>query len=218
MNSDDESRPTSVTFPRRIIARGLARDIGIPVVVYYVLHLNGVNDRLALLVASLVAAARVAWDAVRTRTLNPFALLIMVVFGLGVVLTFVTGDARLLLVKDSVTTAVLGGAFLVAAALKRPLTIAALRSWQPAQGAEMAQRFTTDPLTRHRHLLTSTVWGVALLVEALIRVPLIYLVTLPLMVGLSALLLLATLGVLILWTGWYVRRSQRVLPPPAPAT
>ena len=160
MDIADQSRPTPVTFPRRIIARGLARDIGIPVVVYYVLHLNGVDDRLALLVASLVAAARVAWDAVRARTLNPFALLIMLVFGLGVVLTFLTGDARLLLVKDSITTVVLGGAFLVTAALKRPLTIAALRSWQPAQGTEMAQRFATDPLTRHRHLLTSTVWGI----------------------------------------------------------
>ena len=139
MSTDDVPKAAVTTFPRRIIARGLARDIGIPVVVYYVLHLNGVSDWLALLVATVVAGARVGWDAFRARTLNPFALLIMLVFGLGLVLTFVTGDAKFLLVKDSITTAVLGGAFLVGALLKRPLTISALRTWQPAQAAEMTR-------------------------------------------------------------------------------
>lgn len=191
------------------IARGLARDVGIPVVVYYVLHLNGVNDRIALLVATLVAGARVVWDAVRARTLNPFSLLVMVTFGLGLGITFVTGDVRFLLLKDSITTAVLGGAFLLAALLGRPLTISALRTWQPEQGAAMAQRFQSDPLIRHRHLLTSAVWGVGLLIEAVVRVPLIYLLPIEVMVGISALLMIGTLAALILWTGWYVRRSQR---------
>src|SRR4051794_13362230 len=209
MDSEDKMRSAPATFPRRIIARGLARDVGIPVVVYYVLHLNGVNDRIALLSATLVAGARVVWDAVRARTLNPFSLLIMIMFGLGLALTFATGDPRFLLLKDSITTAVLGGAFLLAALLGRPLTISALQAWQPAHAEVMAQRFQSAPLTRHRHLLTSAVWGVGLLIEAVVRVPLIYLLPIQVMVGLSALLMIGTLGALILWTGWYVRRSQR---------
>ena len=54
-----------------------------------------------------------------------------------------------------------------------------------------------------------------MLAEALVRVPLIYLLPISLMVGISALLLLGTLAVLILWTGWYVRRNQPAMPPPA---
>src|SRR5689334_14126358 len=100
MGTEDGSQATPVIFPRKIIARGLARDVGIPLVVYFVLHLNGVDDRIALLAAALVAGARVLWDAVRARTLNPFSALIMIVFGLGLLLSFVTGDVRFLLVKD----------------------------------------------------------------------------------------------------------------------
>ena len=124
MGTGDDAQAAPVTFPRRVIAQGLARDVGIPVFVYFVLHLNGLDDRLALLAAALVAGAGVVWDAARIRTVNPFALLIMVVFGVGLVLTFVTGDVRFLLLKDWITTAVLGAAFLLTAVGKRPLTIA----------------------------------------------------------------------------------------------
>ena len=72
----------------------------------------------------------------------------------------------------------------------------------------MAQRYRSDPLTRHRHLFTSTVWGLGLLAEAVVRIPLIYLLPIDVMVGLSAVLTIGTIGALILWTGWYVRRSQ----------
>ena len=218
MDSEDTTRSAPAAFPRKIVVRGLARDVGIPVVVYYVLHLNGVNDWIALLTATLVAGARVVWDAVRARTLNPFSLLVMITFGLGLAATFVTGDARFLLLKDSITTAVFGGAFLLGAVLGRPLTISALRTWQPEHGAAMAQRFHNEPRFRHGHLLTSTVWGVGLLIEAVVRVPLIYLLPIEVMVGLSALLMIGTIAALILWTGWYVRRLQRSTPRGAPAT
>jgi intracellular septation protein A len=71
-----------------------------------------VNDFIALLVASLLAAARIGWVAVRERELNPFATVMLVVFGIGLVLAFVSGDPRFLLLKNSVVTGVLGLVFL----------------------------------------------------------------------------------------------------------
>ena len=70
---------------------------------------------MALLSATVVAGFRVAWVAVRSRAPNPFAVVIVVTFGIGLGLAFVTGDARFLLLKDSFTAAAVGVTFLVLA-------------------------------------------------------------------------------------------------------
>ena len=47
-----------------------------------------------------LAGLRIIWGIVRQRALNPFAMVMLMVFGLGLVLSFVTGDARFLLVRS----------------------------------------------------------------------------------------------------------------------
>jgi hypothetical protein len=42
----------------------------------------------------------VGWVALRDRRVDPFAMFLMVVFGAGLALTFVTGDARFMLPLD----------------------------------------------------------------------------------------------------------------------
>lgn len=194
--------------PMRLIVRGVAWDIGLPLLTFYVLHSVRESDWVALLAATLVAGARVLYVAVRARRLNAFGLLIMIVFGLGLVLTFLTGDPRFLLVKDSITTAVIGAAFLITALLGRPLTLAAMRAWQPDAASAMADRARTDPAIFRAHRNVSLAWGVGLLCDAVLRIPLIYLLPIDVMVGVSAALLVVVLVVLILITGWYIRRVQ----------
>ena len=125
--------------------RGLGWDVGLPVLGYYALHLAGVNDFIALLVASLLAAARIGWVAVRERELNPFATVMLVVFGIGLVLAFVSGDPRFLLLKNSIVTGVLGLVFLGTTLFGTPLTLAASQSFQPARKAELRHEYDTDP-------------------------------------------------------------------------
>ena len=70
-------------FVARTLARGLAWDVGLPVVTYYALHLLGFGDRVALLAATLAAGARILLVAIRDRALNAFATLMVIVLGLG---------------------------------------------------------------------------------------------------------------------------------------
>jgi hypothetical protein len=56
----------------RLMLRGLAWDVGVAVAGYYALHLAGVSDLVALLVASLLAAVRIVWVAVRERDGGPW--------------------------------------------------------------------------------------------------------------------------------------------------
>lgn len=190
------------------IGRGLALDVGLPLAAYYALHMVGASDWVALLAGMAVAGVRIAVVALRTRTPNPFAMVLLVSFGMGLTLALFTGDIRFLLLKDSMTTAVVGLMFLGLAAVGQPLTLAAAKTWEPARAEVLSEQFRTSSAVRHWHLTASVVWGVGLLVEAAVRVPLVYLLPVAVMVAVSAGLMITSYAALVGWTGWYLRRAR----------
>lgn len=193
----------------KAMLRGLAWDVGLPVVAFYVLSWLGVSDWAALLTASCLAGLRVIWGIVRERALNPFATVMLIVFGLGLALSFVTGDPRFLLVVKSLVTGAIGLVFLVTALRgRRPLTLAAQQSWSPATADDLACEYAANPAVRRGHRLSSTVWGLGLLAESLLRVPIVYLLPLDVAVGASSALLVVTLLALLCWNARYVARAQ----------
>src|SRR5690242_7845016 len=103
----EDSPAASVPGPLTML-RGLALDVGLPVLAYYALHLLGASDWVALLAASAIAAVRVVWSAVRARTLNVFATVMLAVYGAGFLMAFVTGDPRTLLLRNSLITGTVG--------------------------------------------------------------------------------------------------------------
>ncbi len=190
--------------------RGRFWDIGLPVAGYYGLRLAGASAWTALLGATLAAGLRIVWVAARDRKLNPFATVMLIIFGLGLALVFVSGDPRFLLLKHSITSGAVGIAFLVSIVAGRPLTLAAAQSWQPGEAQELEILYRTDPDVRHGFRVSAMVWGLGGLAEALIRVPLIYLLPIDVMVGLSTAMMLATNGGLIIWNIRYeAGRRQR---------
>jgi hypothetical protein len=206
--TEPEKRPAGTDMPVGPMLRGLGLDLALPVVTYYVLHLFGVGDYVALLVAALVAATRVVGSVVRHRSLNLFATVMLVVFGLSLALTLVSGDEHFLLLKNSIVTGAVGITFLATAFGPRPLTLAAAESFTPRRRAELAEEFRTDPNVRRGHRVSSTVWGAGLLAEALIRIPLVYLLPVSVMVGLGELMFIGAMALLLAWNVWYVRRAQ----------
>jgi hypothetical protein len=195
------------TFSAGTMLRGLAWDVGLPLAAYYGLHALGAADWPALLAATAVAGLRIVWVAVRDRRLNAFATLMLVVFGIGLILSFVSGDARFLVLKDSATTAVVGLTFLVTSLRGTPLTLAAAQGFRPADRERIAEEYRTEPAVRHLYRVSSRVWGIGLLAEATLRVPLVYLLPISVMVGLSTAMMIAAFAALIVWNGWYVRRA-----------
>jgi hypothetical protein len=203
--------PQASAASRRTLARGLALDVGLPIVTYYALHAAGVSNWVALLAATLVAAARIVLAAVRQRVLNALALVMLVIYGLGLALAFATGDVRFLVLKDSIGTGVLGLLFLCFAVAGHPLTLAATRTWEPDRAVAMAERYRTVPAVRHGHFVASMVWGFGLLGEALVRVLLVLVLPISVVVGLSTALVVVVIGSLMGWTLWYMRRVRRTL-------
>ncbi|MGH3901067.1 MAG: VC0807 family protein [Pseudonocardiaceae bacterium] len=196
--------------------KGLLWDVGLPVASYYGLRLAGASAWVALLGATLAAGLRIVWVAVRDRKLNPFATVMLIIYGLELVLVFASDEPRFLLLKHSITSGTLGIAFLVSIAAGRPLTLAVAQSWEPDEAQKHETLYRTDPHVRHGFRVSATVWGLGGLIEALIRViviyqvPLIYLLPIDVLVGLSTAMIVVTNGGLLMWNIRYdAGRRQR---------
>jgi len=187
---------------------GLLWDVGVPLVGYYVLHALGASDWVALLVATVAAGLRLVWVAVRTREVTWFAAVMLAVFGLGLALAFVGGDARFLLIKDSFGTALVGLVFLASLFAGKPLTLSAFQTSQPHRAREMEEYYRTLPPVRRTFRVSAVVWGVGLLLEATVRIPLVYLLPIDVMVGLSTAMMVTVLVGLAIWNGWYGARTR----------
>lgn len=195
VNTSDDAQPTSVLRS----FSGLIWDIGLPLAGYYALHLLGASDWVALLVATLAAGLRLVWVALRDRQVTWFAAVMLAVFGLGLALAFVGGDPRFLLLKDSFGTGLVGLVFLASLFAGKPLTLSAFQTWQPGQAREMEEHYRTIPLVRRSFRVSSVVWGVGLILEALVRVPLIYTLPVDVMVGVSTAMMVTVITLLAIW-------------------
>jgi len=205
-----EPTPATRTVALRRMVGSMVWDVGLAVVAYYGARALGCSDYVALLAGTVTSAARITWVAVRDRRLDAFAGFLLVLFGVGLALTFVTGDARFVLAKDSVTSGVAGLLFLGSCLIGRPLTFyAAQRFAGPAGAAELRAKAAADPAVRRRFTVMSVIWGAGLLTEALLRIPLAYLLPLDVAVGASSLLMAAAYTILIGWTIHSARRNDQ---------
>ncbi|SDX80245.1 Intracellular septation protein A [Amycolatopsis xylanica] len=189
----------------------ILRDVVPPTAAYYVLHAAGVDDRLALLSASLVAGGMVVFEAVRLKRLEIFSAVMLGVFGIGLVLSLLSGDPRFMLVKESFGTAILGSAFLVSCVVGKPLLYLAARRFRaddPVKTREFEQLYHDNPAARRRFKALSSVWGVGLIVEAVVRVVLCFKLPIDTMVAVSPVLMIGTIALLLAITARYVRRFK----------
>ncbi|MEV1064263.1 VC0807 family protein [Streptomyces sp. NPDC050263] len=178
-------------------------DVAVPLGSYYLFKSAfGMSTFAALAWSSVVPAGRTLWSAVRERTVNGLAGLILVVNVVGLVLSFLSGDPRLMLAKDSGVSSTVGIGILVSVALGRPMMTAGLKpflvkgdavreaAWERLEsGASVA---SADFGRRERAF--STVWGVVLLAECVVRVVGAYTVPVDTMVWLGSVVMVVAIG------------------------
>ena len=103
-------------------------DVAVPLGSYYLFRdAFGMSTFAALAWSSVVPAGRTLWSALRERAVNGLAGLILVVNVVGLVLSFVAGDPRLMLAKDSGVSSTVGIGILVSVMLGRPMMTAGLK-------------------------------------------------------------------------------------------
>jgi hypothetical protein len=179
--------------------RPLVLDIAVPLASYYILHAAGCGVVESLVLASVLPAVRSAIGLIRDRKVNLLAVLIVTVNLVSMGLSLATGSPRLMLLKDSGVTSVIGVSVLVSVLAGRPLMSAGMRPFLVRNSARREAAFehlaTTDDRFRRLEKLFSLTWGVVLLAECGVRAALVFVLPVGTMVWLSTVLMVAAIAI-----------------------
>jgi hypothetical protein len=196
--------------------RPLAIDVGLPLGSYYLLHSAlGLSLWLSLALSSVVPVARTITGMATRRELNTLAVLMLTVNIAGIVVSFITGDPRMMIAKDSLISSVIGIAILVSVAARRPLMTAGLKPYlirASAQRAAAWERLAARSTTfRRLELLYSAIWGTALLGECVVRVIGAFTLPVTTMVWLGTVIAVSAIGLAILVGGVAVGPMEHLI-------
>ncbi|WP_067824163.1 VC0807 family protein [Nocardia inohanensis] len=217
MTSTDTTVTTAPNTPARPELRKMlapiARDILVPMAAYYALHAAGCSDFVALLAGAVASGVIVAAGVVRARKLDLFAAIVLGGFAIGLIGSMISGDARMMIVRDSFGTAAVGAAFLIATLLGKPLTYQAVRKALAgtARAAEIEQAYRTNAVVRRVHTRLSALWGAGLLAESATRIVLAYQLPVSTMAWLSSVLMAGTVTVLTVITIRTVKAMRKTM-------
>jgi hypothetical protein len=209
-------------------------DVAGPLVAYKLLRSAGMAAVTALLLSGVFPALGVAIGAIRHRRLDVVGVLVLAGIILGTVLGLVSRSARLVLAEGSVPTAVFGVACLGSLWTRHPLMFSFAREFtgpDTAKGQEMTRLWQYQGYQRVFRVITA-VWGAAFLLEAALRVVVIYRTSAGTALAISKAMPFAFLAILSAWTVAYgahhKKRSERMAaatgeakeashaPPPSP--
>ncbi|MFD4144176.1 MULTISPECIES: VC0807 family protein [unclassified Streptomyces] len=183
-----------------------------PIVTYNALVDHGWSEFSALLASGawpvLDSAVHVAWR----RKLDEFAVVTLVFLVITAVVSLVGAhSARALLIKDSAVTGLFGLLCLATLLASRPLMFYFGRKFAtdgtPQSTAWWNGLWQYEGFRRTMNVMT-TVWGVAYLAEAGVRIALAYVLPTSTMVVVSPVMIYGVLGLLGVWTALYGKRSQ----------
>ena len=186
-------------------------DIAAPLVAYSLLRSAGVTAVTALLLSGVFPALGVTIGVIRHRRLDVVGALVLAGIVVGTVLGLVSHDARLLLVEGSVPTAVFAVACLGSLWARRPLMFSmALEFTGPdtAQGREMTRLWQYEGYRRVFRIITA-VWGTGFLLEAALRVVVVYHTSAGTALAISKVTPFLFVGALSAWTVAYGAHRKR---------
>ncbi|MFD4634189.1 VC0807 family protein [Streptomyces sp. NPDC058284] len=184
----------------------LVLDALVPTASYYLLSKGfGMGTMAALGWSSVLPAGRTVWGLVRERRVNGLAALILVANVVGLLLSLIAGDPRLLLAKDSGITATVGIAVLLSVVAGRPLMTTGLKPWVTKGDAARTAAWERLSAERGRFArlerMFSAGWGLALFGEALLRVVGAYTLPIDTMVWLGGVIAAVTITLTVAVSG-----------------
>ncbi|MFC9927865.1 VC0807 family protein [Streptomyces sp. NPDC127190] len=183
-----------------------------PILIYNQLHDHGYSESTAILVSGLGPVLDIAIYLAWHRRIDEFAIVSLLFVVLTLVISF-TGpdDPRLLLAKDSFVTGLVGAVYLATLAAPRPLMFYFGRKFATDGTPQMIDWWNgmwQYPGFRRVQRNLTIVWGLAFIVEAVLRIVLVYQLSHSQMVTVNSFLPYVVIGVLVYWTMTYARRAS----------
>jgi hypothetical protein len=197
-------------------ALGAAVEILVNIVLPYVIYMmtkakfGDVNALLASM------APPVLWSViefVRRRRIDTMSIFVLAGIVLSLLAFIGGGSARFLQLRENLVAAVIGLAFLVSAAIGKPLIYQLARAGasrkSPSEAASL-EALKDNVHFRRTMTLMTLVWGFGLLAQTAVACILVFTMSIQAYLLISPIVGDAMIGALALWTFWYGKRQQRI--------
>jgi intracellular septation protein A len=209
-------KPAAGTKPEivsrlRAAAKIVIIDIAAPLIAYSLLRSAGMSTVTSLVLSGLFPALGVAISVIQHRRLDVVGALVLSGIVVGAVLGLVTHSARLVLLEGSVPTAIFAAACLGSLWTRRPLMFSfSLEFIGPdtAKGREMTSLWQYDGFRRIFRVITA-VWGIGFLLEAALRVIIVFNTSTNTALSLSKITPYIFTGVFMTWTLAYGKYQEK---------
>ncbi|APB72378.1 hypothetical protein PPYC1_19245 [Paenibacillus polymyxa] len=163
---------------------------------------------VALSIAALVPLCDSIYSLIRTRKADVFSGFIFLGLILGVVAVLLGGDERFILLRESYVTGIMGVVFLGSLLFGRPLIYYFAERFT-GHNPQMNDKWEKLPRYRFNFRLITAVWGLSLLLEAFIKVVLVYLLSIPTFLAVSSFFTYVIIGLTIWWNIGFIKRIKR---------
>jgi hypothetical protein len=215
----DEKHPDSgntrhMNFVRRNAAGGAA-EIVVNIVLplgLYLLAKPKVGDVDALLASMLPPVAWSLAAFARKRTVDVLSLFVLAGIALSLLAFVGGGSVRFLQLRENFVTGLFGCAFLVSAAIGKPLIYQLARAGMRRRSAVAAanfERLKDNPSFKGSMMTMTIVWGAGLLAQTAAACALVFAMPIAAYLVVSPILGYGTMGLLGLWTWWYGESRRR---------
>lgn len=185
----------------------------LPVVAYALLRPHVSSDTVALATVMVFPLGEIGFERLRHGRLEPIGMIALIGIGLGLIgAVALHGSALLLKVRDSMVTGVFGLVCLLSLAARRPVMFFLGRSFAAGTDAAKMAEFDelwTLPTVPRRFRFATTVWGIALVSEAVVRTVLALSVPTQDFLVVSQIVNWSVLGGLLWFTVRFIRAGER---------
>ena len=150
-------------------------------------------------------------EFVRRRTVDAISVIVLAGIGLSLVGYALGGSPRLLLMRESLITGLIGVAFIVSAVIRRPLIYVLASAAMARRSAEEGQEFRAaqeEPGFRRMMTVMTVVWGCGFVAETCVRAVLVFSIPVSRFLVVGPVIGYGTIGLLIGWTFLYGRRGD----------
>ncbi|WP_067510090.1 VC0807 family protein [Actinoplanes sp. TFC3] len=153
-------------------------DVIVPVILYFLLKKLGSSDFWALTLAGVGTGVYALVNTIRRRKLDFIGILVLLEIVLSIGLLFITNDPRLVAIKPAFYTTLTGVYFLFTCVVGKPIIYTAVTpiatEGDPVRTKAYARAWDESRPFRLRERLMTAVFGVGLLIEAVLRIVIVY--------------------------------------------
>ncbi|KVE25628.1 VC0807 family protein [Burkholderia vietnamiensis] len=197
--------------PRAGLLLELVVNLLLPWVAYRVAHPH-FGETGALYASAVPPIVWSVVEFVRSRRVDAVAAIVLLGIALSLIGMALGGDARTLLMRESLASGSIGVVFLLSLFRDRPLIFYLARATVAREMAGGAERFETvwaeQPYLRRMLRLMTFVWGTCMTVEMLLRLWMVMTWPVERVLVVSPIMGYTVFGTLLLWTFWYRRRIR----------